>query len=347
MKTVGFFAGKFLPWHIGHKFAAITALGYVDKLYIVLTSDKKHDDELCVNAGCKTMPSDDRISWISNDLKDFENIAVIKIDDNNKIDAAYNWEEGARKIVVSIPETITHVFSSEHEYDAKFQILYPNAKSIIIDESRHTVPISATQIRKNISDNWEYLPPSVRQFFIKKVLITGTESVGKSVLVKKLAGVFNTNYVEEIGRLYCKNYKNNLTVDIFDEIAIDHWQAQRKAAVLCNKIMFVDSDAIVTQYYLDMYFQTKSQFIDAIINKQNYDLIIYLEPDVKWIDDGFRFKSKQTERESLNIKLKKMYANFNCPLSIIDGNYQERFIKSYQLIYNCILECGITERFKF
>jgi nicotinamide riboside kinase len=86
--------------------------------------------------------------------------------------------------------------------------------------------------------------------------------------------------------------------------------------------MFVDSDAVVTQYYLNKYHGVKSDFIDAIIKKQNYDYVFYLEPNVKWVSDGYRFLEKS--RLDDNEQLKAMY---DCKLiPITSSDYNTRFL---------------------
>jgi HTH-type transcriptional repressor of NAD biosynthesis genes len=60
------------------------------------------------------------------------------------------------------------------------------------------------------------------------VAVIGTESCGKSTLVKKLAKFYNTNYVHEVGRDYCDKYSNQLTAEMFDLIAMEHFMLQKK-----------------------------------------------------------------------------------------------------------------------
>ena len=45
-------------------------------------------------------------------------------------------------------------------------------------------------IRENPIKYWEYLPMSVKPHYVKKVVIMGPESVGKSTMTKKLSKTF-------------------------------------------------------------------------------------------------------------------------------------------------------------
>ncbi len=324
-KTIGFIGGKYLPFHQGHVYTILAASNQVDILYVVLSSSKKRDRELCERDGIKYIPAETRLSWIGNCLHDIENVRLIHIEDD-KWDADYDWEDGARRIKEAIGKPINKVFSSEPEYSKYFNKYYPGAEHVIVDDKRKTVTISATEVRKNLYAHWDKLPKVVRADYVKKVVLIGTESCGKTTLIKKLARFYDTIYVPEVGDEYCRRFSNQLTSKMFNFIAMEHILLQRKSAEDANKILFIDSDATTTQYYLDMYFKgEKSNLIEEIIKLQDYDLVLYLEPDVKWVDDGIRFAGKPEDREKNNKKFKKMLQERDIKFVTISGNYQKRF----------------------
>ncbi|MDD5192550.1 MAG: multifunctional transcriptional regulator/nicotinamide-nucleotide adenylyltransferase/ribosylnicotinamide kinase NadR [Candidatus Nanoarchaeia archaeon] len=331
-KTVGFIGGKFLPFHLGHVYAIIAASNQVDELYVVVTSSKNRDREICERDGIKYIPAEVRLSWIGESLNNLENIKLIHIEDD-RWENNYDWETGANLIKKAIGKPIDYVFSSEHEYSKLFKKFYPDSKHIVIDDKRNTVRISATEMRKNLYENWDKLPNCVRSYFTKKVAVVGTESCGKTILTKKLAKFYNTNYVEEVGRDYSKKYSNQLTKEMFNHIAMEHFLLQQKRAEQSNKVLFIDSEAITTQYYLDMYCpKEKSKLIEEIVKLQDYDLVLYLEPDVKWVEDGLRFAGEQETRKINNDKLKKMFRDRKVSFIEINGNYDERFNRAKKLV---------------
>jgi HTH-type transcriptional repressor of NAD biosynthesis genes len=67
---------------------------------------------------------------------------------------------------------------------------------------------------------------------------------------------------------------------------------------------------------------------------QDYDLVIYLEPDVKWVDEGLRFAGKDEERIKNNTILKQMFKERGIEFICVSGDYNERFNKSRMLIDN-------------
>ncbi len=331
MTTVGFMGGKFLPFHLGHLYAFITASNLVDKLYIVLSYSKNRDKELCARDGIKYMPGEVRATWLGEAFNDIPNIEIITIEDD-EWDANYDWEAGVAKIRRAIPERLTHVFSSEDSYNYRFKKYYPEAEHIVVDSGRNTVNISATKLRKNVYEYWHYLPKYVRSFFTKKIAIVGTESTGKSTLTTMLAKFYNTSFVHEVGRDYCIRYKNQLTPPMFESIAMEHFILQEKLIHKSNKLMLIDSDAIVTEYYMDMYCNAESPLISEIVAKQDYDLVLYLEPDVEWVADGFRFSGEDKQRVINNDRLKRMYIDNGVKIKSIHGSYSDRFFSAQKVI---------------
>lgn len=331
-KTTGFFGGKFLPLHLGHVYVIMQASTKVDELYVVCSTSEKRDKELCARDGIKYIPAEQRLSWLGQLLSDLENVKIIHIkDDYGNTD--YNWEEGRDNVRRQIRKPIDFIFSSEEEYKVIFESLYPEAKHVVIDSERQNVPISATELRKNLFSNWDKLPSVVKPYFVKKVAIVGTESCGKSNLAKKLAKIYNTEYVHEVGRQYCIEHSDKLTPEIFDNIAMEHFLLQAKRLKTSNKVLFVDSDAVITQYYLDIYFQGRtSPVIDEIIKLQNYDLVLYLEPDVKWVSDGMRNQGEEDVRARNNERLKQMYRKRGIKFIEISGDYHERLTKAKSLV---------------
>ncbi|HLC78074.1 MAG TPA: multifunctional transcriptional regulator/nicotinamide-nucleotide adenylyltransferase/ribosylnicotinamide kinase NadR [Candidatus Nanoarchaeia archaeon] len=337
-QTVGFLGGKFLPFHLGHVYFIVAASNMVDELYVILSSSKNRDKQLCEREGIKYISDEIRFSWIGEAVNNLNNIKLIRIEDD-QWDENYDWDSGADMIKKAIGKPIDFVFSSETTYNEHFKRNYPNAKHVIIDAGRNVVSISGTNLRKNLYTHWDKLPEYVRKNFVKKVVIVGTESSGKSTLAKKLAKLYNTNFVEEVGRKYCDKYSNHLTKEMFNLIAMEHFMEQEEKATNSDKVLFVDTEAVVTQFYLNKYFPgEKFPLIEEIIKIQNYDLVLYLEPDIEWVDDGLRFEREAEIRRQNNEEMKKMFSERGINFVSISGDYAERFNKARKLVDGLFLK---------
>lgn len=328
---IGFFGGKFLPFHMGHLNTILKAHGLCDRLYIGISFSDKRDKQLCSNM--KYVPIEVRIEWLNRLVKDFNNVTIFSFKDNDGIN--YNsWKQGSEKVKNFIKEPIDFVFGSEIEYSTVFKTHYPNSQYILIDPNREVYDISSSRIRKEgVFKSWEFLPKIVREFFIKKVCIVGTESCGKSILAKKLALYYNTGCVEEFGRKICEDI-NGIPLECrYLYIAAGQLVSEYEKIKSANKVIFIDTDAITTNYYLNLYTSHRNDNLyESISNEQNHDLYLYLTPDVEWIDDGLRLHGKKDQRVKNDKMLRSMYDRLNIKHVVLYGSYDSKLNKSIDLV---------------
>jgi HTH-type transcriptional regulator, transcriptional repressor of NAD biosynthesis genes len=337
---VGFIGGKFLPLHMGHVYAITKAACMVEELHIILSYSEKRDRALCEGSKIPYIPFNIRLRWLSQLTKDMENVTVHGIEDHAASDQLYDWEEGAKLINEAIGKPIDTVFSSEPSYSPIFQLNYPEAMHVILDESRRQIPISATKIREEGPYvHWEHIPPMVRPYFVKKVVIVGTESCGKSTLTRYLGNIFNTTYVEEYGRTVCDELggcDGILLIEDYQRIAYGQKMLENQAIQQANKVVFIDTEAIVTQYYSKLYNSQQQKILDAIIKTQQYDLWLFMEPDVKWVDDGLRIHGDQIIRENNHQEMIRLLNSYGIEYHVVSGNYADRLDKVIGLVNQLI-----------
>lgn len=335
-RKVGMYGGKFLPIHMGHVYAMIRASTMVDELHVIVSYDSEYEKKLCeANGKLEHIPHTVRLRWWHQITKDMPHVKVHAV--YEKQTGSFNdWERGRDDILKAVGKPIDTVFSSEHAYTKYFEKLYPGAEHVVIDADRTTYNVSATKLRtEGVMKNWEMLPAVVKPYFAKKVVVVGTESCGKSTLVKNLANLYNTTYVEEFGRTYYERLGNCEAVTLpsdYPEIAFEHKYNEKKQLEKANKVLFIDTEATVTQYFANLYLGQHMPILDEVANLQDYDLWLFLEPDVKWVDDGTRSFGEQEVREKNNKLLKDLLAKAGVEYVTISGNYQERLEKAVHTV---------------
>ena len=333
---IGMYGGKFLPPHMGHVYAATKASAKVDELYIIVCFNENLDKEYCLNS--KDVPyisGAERVRMLSKIFKDLPHVKVVGVGDSSNSPDKYDWDLGAKNIKKTIGKEINFVFGSEPEYKTYFAKNYPESEYILIDVKRKFYPVSATKIRdEGIFENWNFIPQEIRNRFVKKIVIVGTESCGKSTIVRNLARLYNTTCVEEYGRDVSKMMggDSSLVENDFIKIASHQKHLEDSALSKANKIMFVDTETIVTQYYAQLFLGNQIPLLESIIKTQSYDLWLFLEPDVPWIDDGTRSMGDKDERINNNSLLKKMLIGRGIKFHSISGDYYERFEKVFELV---------------
>lgn len=323
--SVGLVLGKFMPLHSGHELLINWAVKKCDKLYVlVCTQDNEPIDP------------QNRFLWVRKTFENNPKIEVVRFHNElpnsseSSRDISKVWSEYLKE---RFPD-VTVFFGSERyvEYVAE----YMNIDYEIFDEKRIEVPISATDIRNNPIQNWDYISEYFKEHFVKKICIFGPESCGKSTLTKNLAKHFNTAFVPEMARQMIDDggiTMDDLQLKHLEEIAIIQKNMVISMTKFAKGVLFCDTDNLTTQVFAKEYFNRVSETISCQ-NKIKYDLYFLLTPDVPWINDGQR--NLGHKRWEMFNKCKDILDEHNVNYVVIDGDWNERFQKSVNLVKKLI-----------
>lgn len=338
MYQTGVYFGRFCPPHRGHLYQMITASTKCNKLIVVISDNRHQTEQICREAGLPVITYQLRKQWIGQQLQDMEHIEVRVLDETDIPEYPDGWEDWAARMREVVPEKIDAFFVGDRDYEETLQSYFPESAIELFDPARSRYPISATEIRADIFNNWHYILGTARPFFAKKVLITGTESCGKTTLVKYLAKLYNTSWSEEVGRYYARNYLGGdetiYTDQDFTRIAYQQVEQDYQALRNANKVCFFDTDAVDTDYFSELYMGHRNKTVEAFIDPSRYDLLLFLLPDVEWVADGMRLNGSQDRREMLNNRLLNMYREFGFgdKIVLIAGNYEKRLTQAIRLV---------------
>lgn len=163
---------------------------------------------------------------------------------------------------------------------------------------------------------------------MKKVVVIGPESTGKSTLAESLAQEFNTYWVKEYAREYLLKHGTDYTFD--DLLTIAKGQLREEEEVVLRagkdgkKIVFIDTDMYVMKVWSEFVFGSCDPFILRQIASRKYDLYLLCNTDLPWVKDELREYPDLETREKLFHIYKDLMVNQQVPWIEIKGNYDER-----------------------
>jgi len=184
---------------------------------------------------------------------------------------------------------------------------------------------------------------------IKKIVIIGPESTGKSTLCSQLAQRFNTLWCPEYAREYL--LKNGMLYTYEDLLHIAKGQVKLEEEYLAkvdsmqltvdsqpstvnSKMLFIDTDMYVMKVWCEFVFGKCHPWILQTIVERKYDHYLLCAPDLPWVKDELREYPDLESREVLFKMYKDILVNQDTPWSIIEGNENERLEKAAKEIRN-------------
>ena len=231
---------------------------------------------------------------------------------------------------------------SDYGPESFWNVCYPESELVVFPRNE----MSSTELRRDLYGHWDWLPNAVKPYFVKKVLLLGGESVGKSTLSIHLANRFCTNYVEEAGRTLSEKSGTDLLMlpEDFTEILLQHKLNQIHAQEYSNKVLFVDTDALVTRFYMsfleDRGIRRNLPLAKAVDTLNDYDLVLFLEPEGTVFDDenGHRSAVIAADRRRYSEQIKGLLRDSGRDFAVLEGDYLQRYETAVRLVENLLAQ---------
>jgi NadR type nicotinamide-nucleotide adenylyltransferase len=174
---------------------------------------------------------------------------------------------------------------------------------------------------------------------VKKIVVIGPESTGKSTLCLQLAEHYQTLWCPEYAREYLETHGKDYSYDNLLTIAkgqIDKEEAMSNELLAMSKIqhdsqlvakgpqLFIDTDMYVMKVWCEFAFGKCNSWILNAIATRKYDMYLLCNVDLPWIKDNLREYPDLETRNKLYHYYKDIMVNQSVPWIDIRGNYEER-----------------------
>jgi NadR type nicotinamide-nucleotide adenylyltransferase len=169
---------------------------------------------------------------------------------------------------------------------------------------------------------------------VTRIVVTGSESTGKTTLAHDLAAHFNALWVREQSRVYAESVKRSLNPEDVSPIASAQIAAEDAALTDAQRRgdhwLFFDTDLISTVVYARHYYGACPAWIEAEAFARRGDLYLLAQIDVPWSADGIR--DRPDERETLDQSFRDAMAEFKVNVRHVRGLGEHRLASALKAI---------------
>ena len=186
---------------------------------------------------------------------------------------------------------------------------------------------------------------------LKKIVVIGPESTGKSTLTQLLAQHYKTEWCAEYAREYLTThgteytFEDLLTIakgqveleDSYQLLVVSDKKKTNNSPLITNNsplttnnspLLFIDTDMYVMKVWCEYVFGKCHPYIYEQIAQRKYDLYLLCNIDLPWVRDELREYPDEGPRRELYAIYKEILQNQPVPWVDISGNYDERLEKA-------------------
>lgn len=172
---------------------------------------------------------------------------------------------------------------------------------------------------------------------VKRIVLTGPESTGKSALARQLAAHFETEFVPEFARDYLSSlHKPYQEADLL-LMAQEQMQSEDHYAALArNGLLFCDTDLYVIKIWSEHKYGRCHPWILEQIAARHYDLFLLCDIDMPWEEDPLREHPDPEMRQYFFKLYQENLKAAGQPFAVISGLGEERLMHAVEIIQKTI-----------
>lgn len=184
--------------------------------------------------------------------------------------------------------------------------------------------------------HWDALPGPVRAHYLKRVVVMGPESTGKTTLARDLAAAFGTAWTSEYLRLHLDAKGSPCTPGDLPLVVAGHQATEAATARRAVRVLFCDTDPLMTAVYSRFYYRTLPAWLDEAASARRADHYLLLDCDVPWVADPQR--DAPHAREDILGLCREELERRQLPFTVIGGDWQQRVASARAIVTSLLRE---------
>lgn len=160
---------------------------------------------------------------------------------------------------------------------------------------------------------------------MRKIVITGPESTGKTTLARQLADHFNVQPVPEFARSFLEQLGRPYMESDLVDIAKGQLALSQKPEYKKEPVQICDTGFLVLKIWSEFKYGRCHPWILEQFQLERPDLYLLCDIDLSWSFDPFRENPHQSDREELMNRYLSQLEMTGMPYEIVSGQGEERF----------------------
>ena len=329
-------AGKFYPYHNGHKALIEHALTVAENVHVILVANK--DEEISPYVRALAI------------YETFYNQSVrVKIlddpyTDDNTARSSEIWADYTLAALGFSPDVVV----ASEDYGRRWAH-YMGADFVMFDQKRNEVPISGTMCRANAFHTASQMPPATKRYMVPRIVVLGAESTGTTTLANALGEHYNTVVVPEVGRLIEERHRASGGGGDASWDDQQFWLTSRAQDALeermseeANGVLICDTDSLATAVWYKYYMAKDSGVSGAahddllqagVKQAEKHALYILTMPDIPFEQDPYNSRTGEHLREWHTEQFKTVLASdIDTPVLMVSGSREERLRSAIEAV---------------
>ena len=168
-----------------------------------------------------------------------------------------------------------------------------------------------------------------------RVVLTGSESTGKTTIAGRLAEYFKAELVPEFVRGYAEAKGGSIGFEDHGPIARGQIALEDEHIARTTGLVVQDTDLLSTVVYCEHYFGQCPDWIRESAAVRRPDLYLLCEIDIDWVHDGVRDRGHM--REAMQQLFREAVRSSGVATAVITGGWGERLQRAVDAIDALVL----------